>query len=130
MLENSVDAKADEITLVLKDSGKTLIQVSDNGTGMSDTDARMCFERHATSKISTVQDIFKISTKGFRGEALASIAAISQVEMITRDDGRDLGTRILIDGSVVKKQEMIQSETGTRISVKNLFLISPQEESF
>ncbi|MBK7094875.1 MAG: DNA mismatch repair endonuclease MutL [Saprospiraceae bacterium] len=130
LLENSVDAKADEITLVLKDSGKTLIQVSDNGTGMSDTDARMCFERHATSKISTVQDIFKISTKGFRGEALASIAAISQVEMITRDDGRDLGTRILIDGSVVKKQEMIQSETGTRISVKNLFFNIPARRKF
>jgi DNA mismatch repair protein MutL len=130
LLENSVDAKADEITLVLKDSGKTLIQVSDNGTGMSDTDARMCFERHATSKINSVQDIFKISTKGFRGEALASIAAISQIEMITRDYARDLGTRILIDGSVVKKQEMIQSETGTRISVKNLFFNIPARRKF
>ena len=130
LLENSIDAKADEITLVLKDSGKTLIQVSDNGTGMSDTDARMSFERHATSKISSVQDIFKISTKGFRGEALASIASISQVEMITRDSSRDLGTRILIDGAVVKKQEIIQSETGTKISVKNLFYNIPARRKF
>ena len=130
LLENSVDANADSITLVIKDSGKTLVQVNDNGSGMSDTDARMCFERHATSKISSVQDIFRITTKGFRGEALASIAAISQVEMITRDSFRDIGTRILIDGSFVKKHEQVQSENGTKISVKNLFYNIPARRKF
>ncbi|MGE5355356.1 MAG: DNA mismatch repair endonuclease MutL [Deltaproteobacteria bacterium] len=130
LLENSVDAGSDEITLVIKDSGKTLIQVSDNGSGMSETDARMSFERHATSKISTVQDIFKIHTKGFRGEALASIASVAQVEMITRKTEKELGTRILIDGSVVKKQENIQSEAGTKISVRNLFYNIPARRKF
>ena len=130
LLENSVDAGADNITLVLKESGKVLIQVGDNGTGMSDTDARMCFERHATSKITSVQDIFRIVSKGFRGEALASIAAISHVEMITRDESRELGTRIAIEGSAVRKQEMIQSERGTNIMVKNLFFNTPARRKF
>jgi DNA mismatch repair protein MutL len=130
LLENAVDAGADQISLVLKESGKVLIQVSDNGSGMSDTDARMCFERHATSKIKSVQDIFRIVSKGFRGEALASIAAISHVEMITRDESRELGTRILIEGSSVKKQEMIQSEIGTNLLVKNLFFNTPARRKF
>lgn len=130
LLENSVDAGSDEIVIVVKDSGKTLIQISDNGAGMSNTDARMSFERHATSKIKSIEDIFRIKTKGFRGEALASIASIAHVEMITRSQDFELGTRILIDGSVVKKQESVQSEMGTKIVVRNLFFNVPARRKF
>lgn len=130
LLENSVDAEADDIVLVIKDSGRALIQVTDNGKGMTDGDARMCFERHATSKISNVNDLFKITTKGFRGEALASIAAISQIELLTRDSSRELGTRILIESSEIKKKEFIQSEVGTKILVKNLFYNVPARRKF
>ena len=130
LIENSVDAGADNITLIIKDAGKTLIQVVDNGVGMSETDARMCFERHATSKIKNANDIFSINTKGFRGEALASIAAIAHVELITKQDSDEVGTKVFIMGSKVTKQEMVQSETGTKISVKNLFFNVPARRKF
>ena len=115
LIENAVDAGATEIRLVIKDAGKTLIQVIDNGCGMSPTDARMCFERHATSKIRTAEDIFTIRTKGFRGEAMASIAAIAQVEMKTRLHDAELGTRIVIEGFELKSQEQVQCSGGTNI---------------
>ena len=99
LVENSIDAGADSVTIILKDAGRTLIQVIDNGSGMSDTDARMAFERHATSKISRADDLFTLNTMGFRGEALASIAAIAQVELRTMRRGETLGTRIVINGS-------------------------------
>lgn len=130
LLENSVDAGADDIILVIKDSGRSLIQVTDNGKGMTDGDARMCFERHATSKISNVNDLFKITTKGFRGEALASIAAVSQIELLTRDISRELGTRIVIEASEIRKKEFIQSEIGTKVLVKNLFYNVPARRKF
>jgi DNA mismatch repair protein MutL len=130
LLENSIDAGSTEIKLVIKDSGKTLIQVIDNGKGMSETDARMCFERHATSKISSAEELFAIRTKGFRGEALASIAAIAQVEMFSRTSDSELATRLLIEGSEVQKQEFAQSLTGTTFSVKNLFYNVPARRKF
>ena len=98
LLENAIDAKATKIELIVRDAGKNLIQVVDNGIGISETDARMAFERHATSKIRTTEDIFNIETKGFRGEALASIAAVAQVELKTKNIGNDLGTNIYIEG--------------------------------
>lgn len=130
LMENSIDAGATEIILVLKEAGKVLIQVSDNGKGMSDTDARMCFERHATSKIKSANDIFEITTKGFRGEALASIAAIAHVELLTRQNDNEVGTKVVIFGSKFKKQEQTQSEKGTKISVKNLFFNVPARRKF
>lgn len=130
LMENAVDAGATEIRLVLKDAGKVLIQVIDNGSGMSDTDARMSFERHATSKIRTADDIFTIRTKGFRGEALASIASIAQVEMRTRLHDQELGTRIVIEGFEVKSQEQYQCPGGTNIQVKNLFYNVPARRNF
>ncbi len=130
LMENSIDAGSSEIVLAIKDSGKVLIQVTDNGIGMSDTDARMCFERHATSKIKSANDIFKIKTKGFRGEALASIAAVAHVELVTRQDDRDIGTRIILIGSKFKSQTAVQSEVGTKISVKNLFFNVPARRKF
>src|SRR3954464_7885224 len=105
LLENAVDAGATEIQLVIKDAGKELIQVIDNGKGMSPTDARMSFERHATSKIKNIEDLFTIRTMGFRGEALASIAAVTQVEMKSRQATSEIGTRIVIEGTEVKLQE-------------------------
>jgi DNA mismatch repair protein MutL len=130
LIENSIDAGADEITLVIKDAGKTLIQVLDNGIGMSPTDSRMCFERHATSKIRDANDIFKIDTKGFRGEALASVAAISHVELISRQKTDELGTKVVIIGSKFSKQESVQSDFGTKISIKNLFFNVPARRKF
>ena len=130
LLENSVDAGADNIKLIVKDAGKTLIQVVDNGIGMSETDARMCFERHATSKIKSANDIFRINTKGFRGEALASIAAIAHVELITRQREVETGTKVVIMGSKVIRQEIVQSEPGTNIAVKNLFFNVPARRKF
>jgi|LGVF01.1.fsa_nt_gb DNA mismatch repair protein MutL len=130
LLENSIDAGATEIKLVIKDAGKTLIQVIDNGVGMSATDARMSFERHATSKISTADDLFNLSTKGFRGEALASIAAIAQVELKTKKEQDDLGTLIKIEGSKVKSQDVCSSPTGTSFSIKNLFFNIPARRNF
>ncbi|MBC8047069.1 MAG: DNA mismatch repair endonuclease MutL [Fimbriimonadaceae bacterium] len=130
LLENAVDAKATEIKLIVKEAGKSLMQVIDNGSGMSYTDARMCFEKHATSKIRTVDDLFAIRTMGFRGEALASIAAIAQVEMKTKLDGEELGTRILIEGFEVKSQEHCQAPQGTSVSIKNLFYNVPARRNF
>src|ERR1700759_3459436 len=104
LMENAVDAGATEIQLVIKDAGKELVQVIDNGKGMSPTDARMSFERHATSKIKNIEDLFKIRTMGFRGEALASIAAVTQVELKTRQPISETGTRIIIEGTDVKLQ--------------------------
>jgi len=130
LIENAIDAGATSIKLIIKESGKALIQVIDNGQGMSETDARMSLERHATSKIRTADDLFRLRTMGFRGEALASIAAVSQMEMKTRLSQEDLGTLLLIEGSEVKKQEPTACEKGTSISVKNLFYNIPARRNF
>ena len=130
LLENAIDAGSTEIKLIVKDAGKSLIQVIDNGCGMSETDARMCFERHATSKIRAAKDLFAIRTMGFRGEAMASIAAIAQLEMRTRKHNEDLGTRIVIEGSEIKTQEACQCTVGTSFSVKNLFFNVPARRNF
>lgn len=130
LLENAIDAKANRIKLIVKDSGKTLVQVVDDGTGMSATDARMAFERHATSKIRNAEDLFDIRTKGFRGEALASIAAVSQLECITKLERDELGTRLLIEGGKLMSQESAASPTGTSIIVKNLFYNIPARRNF
>ena len=130
LLENAIDAGADTISLVIKDAGKALIQVIDNGFGMSETDARLSFERHATSKIKNADDLFKLDTKGFRGEALASIAAIAQVELKTRVEGNDLGTQIIIEGSEVKEQEVCSTAKGTSFAIKNLFFNVPARRNF
>lgn len=130
LLENAIDAGATSIKLIVKDAGKTLVQVIDNGKGMSVTDARLSFERHATSKITTANDLFNLTTKGFRGEALASIAAISHVELKTKRDIDDVGTHIKIEGSEVVSQEVIATPTGTSIAVKNLFFNIPARRNF
>lgn len=130
MLENAVDAGATQVQVVVKDAGKALILVIDNGRGMTLTDARMCFERHATSKIRTSADLFAIRTFGFRGEAMASIAAVSQVEMKTRQAEEELGTLIQIEGSEFKKQEPTSCPQGTSIAVKNLFFNVPARRNF
>ena len=130
LLENAIDAGADEIKLIVKDAGKTLVQVIDNGKGMSETDARMAFERHATSKIKTADDLFQIRTKGFRGEALASIASIAQVELKTRHCEQNVGTAIHIAASEVEKQEPASTPTGSNMMVKNLFFNVPARRKF
>ena len=130
LIENAIDAGADKIQLILKDAGKSLIQVIDNGCGMSLTDARMAFERHATSKIKKADDLFAIRTMGFRGEAMASIAAIAQVELRTRRHEDELGTCIFIEGSEVLSQEACSVGTGTSIMVKNLFFNTPARRNF
>ena len=130
LMENAIDAGGTEIKLIIKDAGRTLIQVMDNGCGMSATDARLSFERHATSKIRQAADLFSIRTMGFRGEALASIAAIAQVELKTKLHDQELGTLILIEGSEVKKQEVCTCNNGTSISVKNLFYNVPARRNF
>jgi DNA mismatch repair protein MutL len=130
LLENAVDAGATEIKLIINDAGKALIQVIDNGRGMSETDARMCFERHATSKIQTIEDLFTIRTMGFRGEALASIAAVAQVELKTKRAEEEAGTYIEIENSAVLKQEPIAAATGTSIAMKNLFFNVPARRNF
>lgn len=130
LLENSIDAGSTRIQLIVKDAGKQLIQVIDNGIGMSATDARMSFERHATSKIRQSEDLFNIKTFGFRGEAMASIAAVAQVEMKTKKSGEELGTLLKIEGSEVKLQESTACEKGTSISVKNLFFNVPARRNF
>jgi len=130
LLENSVDSGATTINLLIKDAGKSLIQVSDNGSGMSAIDVRMCFERHATSKINKAEDLFAIHTLGFRGEAMASIAAIAQVEVKTRPHEDELGSCLRIEGSRVESQEACPCKTGTTISVKNLFFNVPARRSF
>ncbi|GAA3969990.1 DNA mismatch repair endonuclease MutL [Mucilaginibacter dorajii] len=130
LVENAIDAGAGKIQLIIKDAGKSLIQVIDDGCGMSLTDARMCFERHATSKIRKADDLFAIRTMGFRGEAMASIAAIAQVELKTRRHEDELGTCIFIEGSEVISQEACSANTGTSISVKNLFYNTPARRNF
>ena len=130
LLENAVDARATEIKLIINDAGKSLVQVIDNGGGMSETDARMSFERHATSKITTIDDLFHIKTMGFRGEALASIAAVAQVELKTKRSEDDAGTYIEIENSVVKKQEPVAIPEGTSIAMKNLFFNVPARRNF
>jgi DNA mismatch repair protein MutL len=130
LLENAIDAGATNIKLLLKDAGKTLIQVIDDGKGMSTTDARMSFERHATSKIQKAEDLFNLSTKGFRGEALASIAAIAHVELKTKPVNEELGTSIKIEGSKIISQEFISTGEGTSLAVKNLFYNIPARRNF
>ena len=130
LLENAMDAGATEIQLIIKDAGRTLIQVIDNGCGMSDVDARLCFERHATSKIHRADDLFAIRTMGFRGEALASIAAVAQVELKTRQHDKELGSQVVIEGSEVKSQEPCTCSPGTSIAVKNLFFNIPARRNF
>jgi DNA mismatch repair protein MutL len=130
LLENAIDAKATSVNLVIKDAGKTLVQVIDNGIGMSITDARFCFERHATSKIKAAEDLFNINTKGFRGEALASIAAIAHVELKTKREFDEVGTHIIIEGSTVSTQDAAVVSIGTSVSVKNLFYNIPARRNF
>ena len=130
LLENAVDAGADEIRLTVKDAGKTLIQVSDNGCGMNEADARMCFERHATSKIKTAEDIFNVLTMGFRGEAMASIASVCQVVLKTRDSESETGTEIKVAGSQVEYQRPVSWKQGSCISVKNIFYNTPARRQF
>ncbi len=130
LLENAVDAGATEIKLLINDAGKALIQVIDNGSGMSETDARMSFERHATSKIKSIEDLFHIRTMGFRGEALASIAAVAQVELKTKRAEDETGVYIEVENSTVKKQEPIAAPVGTSIAMKNLFFNVPARRNF
>jgi len=130
LLENAVDAGATEIKLFVNDAGKALVQVIDNGKGMSETDARMSFERHATSKIKNIDDLFHIKTMGFRGEALASIAGVAQVELKTKKEGESIGTRIEIENSIVISQELVATIEGTNISMKNLFFNVPARRNF
>ena len=130
LLENAVDARATDIKLILKDAGKALVQVIDNGLGMSVTDARLCFERHATSKIRQAEDLFSLHTKGFRGEALASIAAIAHMEMKTKQDQEELGTHIVIEGSKFVSQDVAVLPKGTSFAVKNLFFNIPARRNF
>jgi DNA mismatch repair protein MutL len=130
LLENAVDARATDIKLIIKDAGKSLVQVIDNGLGMSVTDARLCFERHATSKIRQAEDLFSLHTKGFRGEALASIAAIAHVEMKTKQDQEELGTHLVIEGSKFVSQEAAVLPNGTSFAIKNLFFNIPARRNF
>ncbi len=130
LLENAIDAGSQNITLILKDSGKTLIQVVDDGTGMSETDARMSLERHATSKIKAAKELFSITTMGFRGEALPSIASIAHLHIKTRKADEELGTEIIVHGSIIKSQEYCQTPQGTTITVKNLFFNVPARRKF
>lgn len=130
LLENAVDAKATDIKLIIKDAGKSLVQVIDNGVGMTVTDARLCFARHATSKIRQAEDLFSLGTKGFRGEALASIAAIAHMEMKTKQDQDELGTHIVIEGSKFVSQEVAVLPKGTSFAVKNLFFNIPARRNF
>ncbi|HPC99266.1 MAG TPA: DNA mismatch repair endonuclease MutL [Bacteroidales bacterium] len=130
LMENSVDAGAGEIQVIIKDAGRTLIQVIDDGTGMSETDARLAFERHSTSKIKSAGDLFSITTKGFRGEALASIAAVAMVELRTRRKEDETGTLVVISGSKVEKQEVCTCRTGSNFAVKSLFFNVPARRKF
>ena len=129
-MENAIDAGSTEVKVIIKDSGNSLIQVIDNGCGMSDTDARMSFERHATSKIRKAEDLFAIRTMGFRGEALASISAVAQIEMKTKRKLDEVGTKIIIEGSEIKTQEACQAPAGTSIAVKNIFFNLPARRKF
>ena len=130
LLENAIDAKATEIKLIIKDAGRTLIQVIDNGIGMSPTDARLAFERHATSKIRVADDLFHLHTKGFRGEALASIAAVAKVELTTAQEGEEIGTELVIEGNKIISQQPSVVNKGTSIAMKNLFFNVPARRKF
>jgi len=130
LVENAIDARADNIQIILKDAGRTLIQIIDNGVGMSDTDARLAFERHSTSKIRSADDLFALTTMGFRGEALASICAISQVELRTRTRDSQLGTRLIINGSVCESQEPDMCPAGSNFMIKNIFYNVPARRKF
>ncbi|SHI98502.1 DNA mismatch repair protein MutL [Mesonia phycicola] len=130
LLENAIDADATSIQLLIKEAGKTLIQVSDNGKGMSETDARLSFERHATSKIKLAEDLFQLKTKGFRGEALASIAAIAHVDLKSKQEDTEVGTEIKINGTKVELQQPCVTPKGTVVSVKNLFFNIPARRNF
>lgn len=130
LLENSIDSGAKKISLIIKESGRTLIQVVDNGCGMSEKDALICFQRHSTSKITNAADLFNLSTKGFRGEALASIAAISHTELITKTKSNEIGTFIKIEGNKITQNKPIVSNEGSSISVKNLFYNVPARRNF
>ena len=130
LMENAIDAGASHVQLIIKEAGKVLIQVVDNGKGMSVTDARMAFERHATSKIKSASDLFDLNTKGFRGEALASIAAVAHVELLTRTEEDEVGTQIKIAGSEIQEQEPVVAPQGTSIAVKNLFFNIPAPVSY
>ena len=130
LVENAIDAKATHIQIVIKDAARTIIQVIDNGKGMSETDARMAFERHATSKIQDANDLFALTTMGFRGEALPSISAIAQVEIKTRTSESEIGSSINISGSRVESQEPVSTPVGTCITVKNLFFNVPARRKF
>ena len=130
LVENAVDAGATEINIYIKDAGRTLIQVIDNGRGMSETDARLAFERHATSKIRGAEDLFSLTTMGFRGEALPSICAISQVELKTQREEDEIGTRLLINGSKVESQEKCVCSKGSNFMVKNIFFNVPARRKF
>ena len=130
LIENSIDAGATHIQLVIKDAGRTLIQVIDDGKGMSFNDARLCFERHATSKITKADDLYSIRTKGFRGEALASIAAIAQVELKTKRAEDDMGTLVLIEGTEIKEHSLTTTQDGTSIAVRNIFFNVPARRNF
>ena len=130
LLENAIDARAKNVQLIVREAGKMLVQVIDDGLGMSEMDARMCFERHATSKIRKSEDLFSIRTLGFRGEALASIAAVAQVELRTRRHTDELGTLIRIEGSEIKAQEAVACLAGTNFCVKNPFYNVPARRNF
>ena len=130
LVENAIDAGAKEVHVLVTDAGKTCIQVIDDGKGMSETDARLAFERHATSKIREAADLFSLHTMGFRGEALASIAAVAEVELKTRQADEELGTRLLIAGSKVESQEVVSCSKGSNFSVKNLFFNVPARRKF
>ncbi len=130
LMENSIDAGASEVKLIVKDAGRTLIQVTDNGNGMSETDARMCFERHATSKINDAKDLFALRTMGFRGEALASVASVARVELKTRQEQNTLGTEIIMEGSKLLSQKPCNCAKGTTVAVKNLFFNTPARRNF
>ena len=130
LVENAIDAGATKVQVVVADGGRTLIQVIDNGKGMSETDARLSFERHATSKISTADDLFALTTMGFRGEALASIVAVAQVELVTRRAQDELGTRIVMGGSKLEEQEPVAAPSGSNFKVKNLFFNIPARRKF
>ena len=130
LIENAIDAGSSNIRVIVRDAGKSLIQVIDDGKGMSVTDARMCFERHATSKIKTSEDLFRIKTMGFRGEALASIAAVAQVQLKTKLRDEELGTSICIEGSKVIDSEPAATIDGTSLEIKNLFYNVPARRNF
>ena len=130
LVENAVDAGSTKIQVIIKDAGKTLIQVIDNGNGMNPADAVLCFERHATSKISSADDLFSLSTKGFRGEALASIASIAHVVLKTKTESTDVGSEICVEGSKIVSQTECVMPKGTSFEIKNLFFNVPARRNF